>query len=226
MTHALEAARDNAAWCDTMCRAHGLTGRFTSLAWTSPRRTPPYYPDAVTLSPDATEADVLDGIDAGPGASVKDSFATLDLTPHGFHVLFEAQWIHRPPMPAPEGAGNAGEVVWRRVRTAPQLRAWEHACFGGGTDGLFPPSLLEEVAILYGRRDGEIVCGCVLTVGGEAVGVSNVFANGCDDDTAWAGTVARATGSGRPLVGYEADTASAERHGFTPAGPLRIWLRS
>ncbi|MFF0288669.1 hypothetical protein [Streptomyces sp. NPDC005262] len=31
-----------------------------------------------------------------PGASMKDSFADLDLTEAGFHVLFEAQWIHRP----------------------------------------------------------------------------------------------------------------------------------
>ncbi|GAA2325108.1 hypothetical protein GCM10010149_93110 [Nonomuraea roseoviolacea subsp. roseoviolacea] len=221
----LEAARDNAAWCDAMCRAHGLPGRFTAHAWTNPRRTPPYYPDAVTLSPSATEAGVLGGIDAGPGASVKDSFAALDLTPYGFHVLFEARWLHRPAAPAPD---PAGDVVWGRVRSASELREWERACFGGEADGLFPPSLLEETAILYGRRDGAVVCGCVLTLTGEAVGVSNVFASGCDDDPAWAGTVAQAARlfPGRDLVGYEADTAPAERHGFTPTGPLRVWLTS
>lgn len=33
---------------------------------------------------------------AAAGASVKDSFAGLDLTEAGFEVLFEARWIHRP----------------------------------------------------------------------------------------------------------------------------------
>src|SRR4051794_1850107 len=45
---------ENAAWCDLVC-----AGEFRPRAWTSPRRTPEYYPDAVTLTPDATAADVL-----------------------------------------------------------------------------------------------------------------------------------------------------------------------
>nr|WP_221472430.1 hypothetical protein [Amycolatopsis umgeniensis] len=53
------------------------------------------YPDAVTLSQDATVPEVLDGIDTSPGCSVKDSFACLDLAQAGFKVLFEATWIAR-----------------------------------------------------------------------------------------------------------------------------------
>ena len=43
------AARNNAELCDLVSRAHGIDGAFASDAWTSPRRTPPFYPDAVTL---------------------------------------------------------------------------------------------------------------------------------------------------------------------------------
>ncbi len=91
---------ENAAWCDLVCG-----GEFGPRAWTSPSRSPRYYPDAVTLSSDATAADVLPFVDGSPGCSVKDSFAVLDLP--GFSVLFEATWIACGP-----GVPEAG---WRRV---------------------------------------------------------------------------------------------------------------
>ncbi|WP_113704502.1 hypothetical protein [Nonomuraea lactucae] len=223
----LEAARNNAEWCDAMCLAHDIRGVFAPHAWTAPVRTPPYYPDAVTLSPDATERDVLDAIDQGPGASVKDSFATLDLRPSGFEVLFEAQWIHRP---APERApGDVAE--WDVVRDAATLRAWESACFDGAAGTrLFRPPLLtrQDVAVLSGHRDGEIVYGSVLNLSGRVAGLSNLFARDGDDDAAWTGTLAMAAElfPGRPLVGYEVDVDPARRHGFVVAGPLRVWLKA
>ncbi|MFI6635759.1 hypothetical protein ACIBI7_43305 [Nonomuraea fuscirosea] len=207
------AARDNASWCDLMCRAHGRPGTFTERAWTNPARTPPFYPDAVTLSPAATAADVLGRIDAGPGASVKDSFATLALP--GFEVLFEARWIHRD-------APGRTPTAWTVVEDADTLRDWERAF---GEPGLFPPALLEEATIVSGRTNGEITAGAILTTGGPAVGVSNVF--GPDEDAAWEGTLAMAADlfPGRPLVGYEVDPATALRHGFTTTGALRVWIK-
>ncbi|MET0423371.1 MAG: hypothetical protein ABW046_05825 [Actinoplanes sp.] len=103
------AVRENAEWCDLYCRAHRLPVSSDAKLWHTARRSPPYYPDAVTLDPATTEADVLGPIDSGPGCSVKDSFATLDLTPYGFRVLFEATWIHRPA--GPPGTGE----TWRRT---------------------------------------------------------------------------------------------------------------
>jgi hypothetical protein len=91
------AVEENAAWCDVYCRVHGVPGVFGPRAWTSPVCTPEFYPDAVTLTPSATAADVLPLVDASAGCSVKDSFATLELP--GFSVLFEASWLHFP-MPA------------------------------------------------------------------------------------------------------------------------------
>ena len=88
LTHA--AARNNAEWCHAFSRTHGVVGRFQGAFWSSPDRTPPLYPDAVTLRPAATVEEVLAGIDAGEGCSVKDSFACLDLGDVGFRPLFRA----------------------------------------------------------------------------------------------------------------------------------------
>ena len=88
-----EGAVCNATWCDAVCRSHGLPTRWTEDAWTVARRSPDGYPDAVTLSPAADLRAMLGRIEGGAGCSVKDSFAVLDLEPHGFHVLFEATWI-------------------------------------------------------------------------------------------------------------------------------------
>jgi hypothetical protein len=45
------AARNNAGWCDAFCRTRGVVGHFGEDAWSSAERTPPLYPDAVTLVP-------------------------------------------------------------------------------------------------------------------------------------------------------------------------------
>ncbi|SCL35158.1 hypothetical protein GA0070616_5153 [Micromonospora nigra] len=214
------AARDNAAWCDLVCRAHGLTGVTDADAWSVSRRSPPWYPDAVTLRPGVDPAAVLARIDDGPGASVKDSFADLDLTPHGFRVLFEATWIHLPPGPTP-GASELTPVV-----TSEQLTTWATA-HGGGP--LFRAALLAEPGVrVLGLPDGHggWAGGAVLHTGGDVVGVSNVFAA---DPTAaprvWAGVCA--AGADRHLVGYEhgGDLAVAVAAGFRGVGPLRVWLR-
>ncbi|MFD3549723.1 hypothetical protein ACFWUW_29780 [Streptomyces sp. NPDC058655] len=229
----LAAARNNAEWCDAVCRAHGLTGTFTADAWSSARRTPPLYPDAVTLTRGGTpEAALAAGIDTrSPGCTVKDSFAALDLGPEGFEVLFEAQWIHRPAGAAPVTAGPSPQ--WSPVAGAGELAEWE-AAWGGGEEaaGLFRPSLLTaETLFLTGRVEGRIAAGAVAHRSGSVVGVSNLFAH--DDapvGAVWAGvlTAVAARWPGLPVVGYESgdDLDAALRAGFTTLGPLRIWIRT
>ena len=90
------AVRENATWCDAVCRLHRLRPTADPHVWWSPHRTPSGYPDAITLDPAASELDVLGRINDGPGASVKDSFAALDLAPDGFRVLFGASWFAAP----------------------------------------------------------------------------------------------------------------------------------
>ncbi|WP_435970161.1 hypothetical protein [Streptomyces sp. Qhu_M48] len=223
-----EAVRNNAEWCRAMCAAHGRPGAFGPRAWTNDRRTPLYYPDAVTLTGDADVKDVLPGIDRGtPGASVKDSFARLDLTAEGFRLLFEATWIHRPAgLPVPPATGD-----WRAVRTPDELAAWALAWSDGDADeaALFRPGLLADpsttVAAGY-AADGRILGGAVLSASGSVTGVSNLFATG-DTDPArvWDGCLCLVADD-RTVVGYESgdDLAPALAAGFRETGPLRVWL--
>lgn len=102
-----EAARNNAELCALVAGR----GRFSDDAWTCPSRTPPLHPDAVTLVPGVDPTALLDRIETGPGASVKDSFADLDLTPFGFEILFEATWLVRPADDAGEDELPAGALV-------------------------------------------------------------------------------------------------------------------
>jgi hypothetical protein len=116
--------RENAEWVDLVCRAHGRPTTFTPELWRTARRSPPFYPDAETLRPAVRPAAVLDGVDSGPGCSVKDSFADLDLTPHGFQVLFDATWICRPAGSAP------GRAMWPVIRS-PIVEDPTVTAFGG-----------------------------------------------------------------------------------------------
>ncbi|MFI8822641.1 hypothetical protein [Streptomyces sp. NPDC053431] len=221
------AVRNNADWCDTMCRAHGLPGSFGPRAWTNPRRTPLYYPDAVSLSEDAEVGDVLAGVDRSAGASVKDSHARLDLAAEGFRPLFEARWIHRP-------AGLPGRPVtagFRPVTSPAELAAWALAWSGGDAEEaeLFRPGLLADptTTIVAGHDgDGRILGGAVLTESAGVTGVSNLFtADGVPASYAWSGALAAAA-PGLPVVGYESgdDLDAALAEGFEAIGHLRVWL--
>lgn len=223
------AARNNAEWCAAMSRAHGVTGEFGAQAWTAPSRTPPYHPDAVTLAPGADPAALAARIDtAAPGASVKDSFADLDLTGLGFHVLFEAQWIHRPAGPP----ATAPALTWDVADDPDSLRAWALARDGGdGGADLFRPGLLDDPAtyLLAGRSaDGRVAAGAVASRSDRVVGISNVFSPEGGPDAAWPVVLdaVHRLFPALPVVGYERgeDLAAAVRHGFEPVGPLRIWL--
>jgi hypothetical protein len=220
------AAHNNAEWCDLVCRAHGMDTAFHADAWVTATRSPPAYPDAVTLRDAVAAANLLRRIDSANGCSVKDSFASLDLAPHGFHVLFDAEWIHRP---AALGAAADG-LTWTVVTTADELRAWA-AAHGGGD--VFHPDLLADpgVAILRAAHShGGLAAGAIGNRSRTAVGLSNLFTVSADIDEVWAGAVAalsRVFGA-MPAVGYERGEhlAAAHRAGFVSVGPLRIWLRS
>ncbi|MBL7258742.1 hypothetical protein [Paractinoplanes lichenicola] len=193
------AVRNNADWVSAVCRAHGIGYTFAPRAWRSSGPTPQFYPEAITLRPTATADDVL------PAASVKDSFATLDLAPHGFTELFAAEWICRP--------ASASPPTGVHVTAAADPRS-------------FPAALLDDpaVRVLAVHEGDRLRGGFVLNRTGGVLGLSNVFATDPGDlPLIW--SAATATGGGLPMVGYESgdDLVLAHQAGFRSIGPLRIW---
>jgi hypothetical protein len=222
------AVRNNAEWCDVMCRAHGGSGRFQGGWWSSPRRTPPLHPDAVTLQPEVVEAQVLNDIDTTAGCSIKDSFSKLDLRAAGFHVLFDAEWVVRSPVPVAPAGGSPPQ--WSAIDDASTLAAWESAWSDGGQPaGRFPPGLLDHPSVVVlGGYDGARLCaGAILHRSDAVVGVTNLFTTTDDLAGAWAGCLAATAdwSPALPIVGYEAgrSLACVRSLGFRSVGPLRIW---
>jgi hypothetical protein len=220
-------AENNARWCDLVVRSHGGRGVFSNDAWTSSTRTPPLFPDAVSLVPSLSLDDLLSRIDISPGCTIKDSFASLDLTTHGFRVLLDAQWITSGPAP-----GEVWELPrdWTQVTEPDDLDAWEQAWRGNdGPSGLFKPTLLTDGIAVLGRKvGGRFVAGAIVSRCEHAAGVSNVFTVAGDPSQTWSALAesARAVFPGLPLVGYEGGEglSHAMRSGFATAGRLRVWI--
>ena len=215
----LAAVRENATWCDAVASAHGLTGSWSSTVWSCPIRTPPLHPDAVTLSPTATMADVVDRIDASvPGATVKDSFATLP-TGDSWAVLFDGSWLHHPP-----SAPGVGVEPWQAIDSKhfeEWLTAWD------GPSAVLRPVLPDPTVVVLAGSGAAITSGAVLHDDGLVVAISNLFAPAAADPAAtWAGCVEAATRRwpDRPIVGYESGDAltGALARGSLALGPMRV----
>lgn len=228
----LLAARNNALWCDAVARSHGVASTLDDAAWTAATRTPPYYPDAVTLSPEVGEYDVLARVDDSDGCSVKDSWSRLDLSAEDFARLVVGEWVWLDPAtPGPRAAGS-----WQRVTTPEELEAWVRGWASDpDAEAILRPALLAEPGVTFlARRASDdpsapVVAGAVVHVTGEVAGLGNVFALDDDLDRAWgaAAAAAREVAGGRPLVGWEAGASvdAAVAAGCERLGPLSVWLK-
>ena len=219
------AALDNATLCEAMWRSHGLNVEEGPGCVSCQGHAPRFYPNLVTIDPDASPDDQLSWIvqrAAHGGFVVKDSFRALPLARHGFEPLFEATWIHRPKDAARPGT----RLSWSSVADDGALMSWETAWSGGsGGPPLFLGGFLRDprVTLLAGRDDsGGVVAGCILTKGAQVAGLSNVFG----DWPEVVGAAVRAA-AGQPLVGYERgdDLLAATQAGFHRVGELTVWKR-
>jgi hypothetical protein len=220
----LRALENNARWCDLVCRSAGVPTEVRRGLWLALRRSPPLYPDAVTLSPIATAGDVAEAVVRGPGCSVKDSFADIDLGAHGFEVLFEARWICRRSSPPPRPAATA---AWSVITERSELTEWALAAgdrVAVPRDALHHPT----VRVLGARGPSGISAGAIAHRTGPVVGVSNVFGDAAADPATWT-AIADAlavTFPSLPLVGYEHGDSlrAAVSSGFEEIGALRVWI--
>jgi hypothetical protein len=236
------AVRNNAIWCDTLCRVHGTPGEFHAAAWLNRHAVPRFYPNVVTLSPQREAAaqlayiqDLLAANLPAPWA-VKDSFYVLDLGALGFQLLFEATWIWRAPsLVTPHGHEDG--IPWVRLQDEVALAKWETAWRESAGDTslptsppLFLPSLLAhpEIAFVAAYDGDKIIAGAIANRTDHVIGLSNVFTPPTESVPFWSGCVATVTESfpGLPLVGYESgpELAVAGAVGFENLQNLRVWI--
>jgi hypothetical protein len=236
------AARNNALWCDAVCRAHGIPGEFLDDLWLNRERTPRFYPDAVTLVGSQAASSQMSALSAmiessrGRSLAVKDSFSCLDLSLYRFKPLFEAEWIS---CNSPSARVNAlpGCYRWEEVRSEPELTAWECAwaneppSLPKQTDQrVFRPNLLSDPEIVFVSAwcNEVVVGGGILNRGAEVVGLSNVLTRSHEPEAIWQGLITQAAERfpSLRLVGYERgpELAVAHRSGFESIGPVRVWV--
>jgi len=231
----LSAVRNNIAWCDAVVKTHGGDAGLTATHWINTKPSPRFYPNLITLTPgDAGaqhEAIASLATHLAPGFGVKDSFAALDLSAHGFKKLFDAIWLWRPsalPSPTAELPG----LRWQRVTNRPRLLAWERG-FADDEEpqGLFRAPLLADpdIAILGAWNRDDARGGAIFNRHAGATGITNVFAPH-DLSAAFLKALVReaaAFANGQPLVTYVAsDAEDWQVLGFEPLGPLCIWIKS
>jgi hypothetical protein len=227
---------NNVAWCDAVCRSHGLAPRLDQDMWIQPRRGPSYYSNGITVSRAAskTQYETIEDLKAAlpDGFSVKDSFACLDLGTRGFQTLFEAQWVWLDP--SSHGALLANDPKWFKVESERDLIRWEAAWAAGGSPTstrVFLPALLQDprIAFFGVEHDGEIVAGCAANRSqGDVVGFSNFFALTEERDRFRSAAVAKVAefASGWSVVGYDRgeELDGLRALGFRSVGALRVWL--
>ncbi len=236
---AVQAAMNNALWCDAVCRAHGVPTLFADDAWVGRGIGPRFYPNLVTLSVAGVEEQMrlvseLRGSLGVWGWGVKDSFKVLDLVPHGFRSVLDGQWVCGREVDVSDGRPVRG-LSTRRVDSADGLRGWESAWSVGQsqherTVRVFLPALLEDPDIaFFSVMDGpEVVAGLAANRGGGVIGVTNLFIRSSER---WIVrpclALAAALWPGLLLVGYVSDKEMFTLHrwlGFRDiVGELRVW---
>jgi hypothetical protein len=211
-------------WYDDVFAAHGVPVQVTGGLWWALGTPPPWHSAVKTLEPYADLEAVLHAMAVHGHGTVADSFGSLDLARHGFDLLIDATWLHRPADPGPAASLPPG---WSVVADPDLLAVWnEHH----DTGGVLLPALLEHPRFRFLARhaDGYLVAGAVTHVAGDAVLLSNCWSvPGRPLDLGEVLAAVAALHPGQPIVDYEWGEAlqAMLAAGFTPLGPQRVWAR-
>jgi len=114
------AVLNNIDWCHIVCVTHGIVGISKANIWGLHSKAPTFYPEVITSNKYATIEEVKYFIENGKVASIKDSYANLDLTPLGFDILFEAEWIFHESVSDFELI----QTNWRIVTAEEDFKKW------------------------------------------------------------------------------------------------------
>ena len=240
-----QAAQNNAAWCDAVCRAHGNCGEFSESVWHNRRVSPKFYPNLVTLSGDEGLKSKQIGmirdlarIIPSEGWGLKDSFASLNLKADGFSILFEAVWLWRG-VSAKQTTFSTQGKRWQRIASESDLVFWEEALRRiESLDNMkregrvFLPNLLTEpgVLLLGAYDDSGLIGGVVANSAFGVIGITNVFSLLHPLESFWMSCVAELSRRFpcMPFVTYQRceNAVLVKASGFGSTGPLKVWVHT
>lgn len=176
-------ARADERFHELTYRTHGIALRRRPALWWVTEATSPVLIDAATRTPAARVADVAGALGGLRRAvTVRDTFARLDLAPHGFAPDEPEPWMVREPGslavdPVP------GLVVARATTPAAVLAFERTTVVGGGglpghVDGAIHPAAATaataDLHAFVGRIDGEPVATALAAVAPDALSIGAV----------------------------------------------------
>ena len=212
-------------WYDDVFEIHAIPTARADGLWFARGEPPRWHSVAKTLEPTVSWHRIAEAAEPFGHCSVADSFGTLDLTGAHFEVLFEATWVHHPPLARPARELPAG---WSVVTDADDLDQWNSL---HDTTGVLVPALLTHprFTFLAHRSDGVLTGGAVVHgCSGEAVGLSNVWTQpSVEVDVAALLACVAALHPARSIVDYAwgEDLDALVNAGFTRLGPQVVWAR-
>ena len=114
---------------------------------------------------------LLPRMEQHPHGSIADSFGLLDLSAHGFDLLFAATWLHHPGRCS--GRRRTTAVLGPRPRLRPDGRWNQHH----DTVGVLPSDLRvhPRFTVLARQSGDDLTGGAILHDAGTVVGLSNIW---------------------------------------------------
>jgi len=218
----LAAVAASRSWYDDIFDLHRIAVGSDGALWWAEGAPPRWHSAVKTLVPTSDSSGVLVRMERHPHGTIADSFGLLDLSVHGFDLLFAATWLQHP------GAAPAAEPShrWIHVLDSDLMARWNQH---HDTEGVLPSDLWEHPRFtVLARRDGhDLTGGAILHDAGTVVGLSNIWSEEVSVDPRELLGVAARIHPGRAVVDYAwgAELEAMLAANFEPLGPHHIWAR-
>ena len=117
----------NVEWYCAIFRAHGTEFERNSNWWMSRERAPAFHSNFINLTDESSGTFIPSIIELHATLdrpwAIKDAYASLDLQPFGFEILFEANWVWREAAMA----HPPSTAAWTKIQSVEELQKWEKA---------------------------------------------------------------------------------------------------